>query len=133
MLSDPDTINLSNMDVLDECTLGDCPLDEFDWDATQAIGVRSSIQKLTHFRKTPLVSTKSYCAHNWYQQFPWQMSVYIVAFANGRFQYKEGSYNSPLTEKTIPLRVYGLFWPSISFVGIIMISMLQGHPTWPKT
>ncbi|KAF7982143.1 hypothetical protein HWV62_29887 [Athelia sp. TMB] len=89
MLSDPDTINLSNMDVLDGCILGDCSLDEFDWDATQAIGARSSIQKLTHFRKTPL------------------MSVYIVAFANGRFRYKEGSYNSPLTEKTIPLRVYG--------------------------
>ena len=64
MLSDADTINLSNMDVLDECILGDCSLNEFDWDAIQAIGVRSSIQRLTHFRKTPLVSTKSDCNHD---------------------------------------------------------------------
>lgn len=34
------------------------------------------------------------------------MSSYIVAFANGPFQYLESSYTSPLSGKTRPLRIY---------------------------
>ena len=35
------------------------------------------------------------------------MSSYIVAFANGHFEYLESSYTSPLSGKTRPLRIYG--------------------------
>ncbi|KAH9921040.1 leucyl aminopeptidase [Fomitopsis serialis] len=34
------------------------------------------------------------------------MSTYLVAFANGRFEYVESSYTSPLSGKTRPLRAY---------------------------
>jgi len=34
------------------------------------------------------------------------MSTYLLTFASGPFEYKEDSYVSPLTGKTIPLRVY---------------------------
>lgn len=37
------------------------------------------------------------------------MSIYLLAFANGRFKYREGSYTSPLTGEVVPLRVYGLY------------------------
>ncbi|KAG0149414.1 hypothetical protein CROQUDRAFT_74268 [Cronartium quercuum f. sp. fusiforme G11] len=43
---------------------------------------------LTKFEATPKVST------------------YLVAWANGPFQFIEGSYKSPLTQKIIPLRVF---------------------------
>ena len=35
------------------------------------------------------------------------MSTYIVAFANGPFEYLESSYTSPLSGTTRPLRIYG--------------------------
>jgi len=37
------------------------------------------------------------------------MSTYLVAYANGVFEYLESSYTSPLSGKTRPLRVYGTF------------------------
>jgi aminopeptidase N len=37
------------------------------------------------------------------------MSTYLVAYANGVFEYLESSYTSPLSGKTRPLRVYGMF------------------------
>lgn len=38
-----------------------------------------------------------------------QMSTYLVAFANGNFEYIESEYVSPLSGKKRPLRVYGIF------------------------
>ena len=35
------------------------------------------------------------------------MSSYIVAFANGPFEYLEKTVELPLSKKTIPLRIYG--------------------------
>jgi aminopeptidase 2 len=35
------------------------------------------------------------------------MSTYIVAYANGHFDYLESSYTSPISGKTKPLRIYG--------------------------
>lgn len=35
------------------------------------------------------------------------MSTYIVAWANGEFEFLESSYVSPLSGKTRPLRLYG--------------------------
>lgn len=54
MLSDRDTVNLSNMDVVDEGILGEIPLTAFELDATRTIGSMAT-QKRTVFRKTPLV------------------------------------------------------------------------------
>ena len=39
------------------------------------------------------------------------MSTYLVAYANGVFEYLESSYTSPLSGKTRPLRVYGMSIP----------------------
>ncbi|KAG8952836.1 Aminopeptidase 2 mitochondrial [Tulasnella sp. 419] len=44
--------------------------------------------KITRFEKTPLMST------------------YLVAFANGPFEYLESSYTSPLSGRKVPLRIY---------------------------
>lgn len=35
------------------------------------------------------------------------MSSYIVAYANGHFEYLEKSVVMPLSGKTVPLRIYG--------------------------
>ena len=45
--------------------------------------------KVTKFQTTPL------------------MSSYIVAFANGHFEYLETSVVMPLKGQTLPLRIYG--------------------------
>ena len=36
------------------------------------------------------------------------MSTYLVAYANGPFEFVEGSYTSPLSGKVRPLRFYGM-------------------------
>ena len=36
-----------------------------------------------------------------------QVSTYLVAYANGPFEYLESSYTSPLSGKVRPLRIYG--------------------------
>jgi len=38
-----------------------------------------------------------------------KVSTYLVAFANGPFEYLESSYKSPLSGKIRPLRIYGKF------------------------
>jgi aminopeptidase 2 len=44
--------------------------------------------KITRFETTPLMST------------------YLVAYANGEFQHLESTYRSPLSGRTVPLRIY---------------------------
>jgi aminopeptidase 2 len=43
---------------------------------------------------------------------PEKVSTYLVAFANGPFEYLESSYKSPLSGKVRPLRIYGkeVYW-----------------------
>ena len=36
-----------------------------------------------------------------------QMSTYLLAYANGPFEYLESSYKSPLSGAVRPLRIYG--------------------------
>jgi aminopeptidase 2 len=51
--------------------------------------LQDSEWKVTRFQMTPI------------------MSSYIVAWANGHLGYMEDSVYLPLSERTIPLRVYG--------------------------
>ena len=46
--------------------------------------------KITKFETTPLISS------------------YLVAWANGPFEFIEGSYTSPLSGKIRPVRIYGV-------------------------
>lgn len=55
------------------------------------------------------------------------MSTYLVAFANGHFEHLESSYKSPLSGKTIPLRMYG----ELDFVAISFL-VLKNHAATPE-
>ncbi|KAG9033193.1 Aminopeptidase 2 mitochondrial [Tulasnella sp. JGI-2019a] len=100
MISRADTVNLSNMPVVSEKAFvesADAPEDDgksigklakmFSL-KSEAASPRPKGWKITKFEKTPLMST------------------YLVAFANGHFESLESSYKSPLSGKTIPLRMY---------------------------
>ncbi|KAI6036643.1 hypothetical protein BKA83DRAFT_4165803 [Pisolithus microcarpus] len=96
MISHADTVNLSNMPAISEevYTAG---VTNVEGDALPALfsklGFHHEDQvkdewKITRFLTSP------------------PMSTYIVAYANGRFSYIEGSYKSPLSGAIRPLRVY---------------------------
>lgn len=93
MISRNDTIALSNMPVLSETpvTGPDSPV-SLHKEFKELLGIDRACGeggwKATTFGKTP------------------PMSSYLVAFANGHFQYLESSYTSPLSGKTRPLRIY---------------------------
>lgn len=81
------TVNLSNMPAVSDETLPrDGATDQWLSEKVSSSGEK---WKMTRFEKTPLMST------------------YVVAYANGHFRYLEGSYTSPLSGKTRPLRTYG--------------------------
>jgi aminopeptidase 2 len=62
--------------------------------------------KITQFKTTP------------------PMSSYIVAYANGHFEYLERSVVMPLSGKTLPLRVYGsLLCSCHCFITLIFIHL----------
>jgi len=96
MISRSDTVNLSNMpakseDIFDP-NAGRSD-DTVTWlsDKLGSLGLaqdESEKWKITRFAKSP------------------PMSTYLVAFANGRFEYLESSYTSPLSGKMRPLRAY---------------------------
>ena len=50
------------------------------------------------------------------------MSTYLVAYANGVFEYRESSYTSPLSKKTRPLRIYGM---SMSFELVNPMTLIE--------
>lgn len=95
MISRANTVNLSNMSFSSE--------EEYTPDFKGSTDVVSWLSskfsalttgetdkwKITRFETTP------------------PMSSYIVAFANGPFEYLEATYTSPLSGKVRPLRVYG--------------------------
>jgi aminopeptidase 2 len=92
MLSRADTVNLSNMPAISEeiyipdtKVLGKTPLA----DLLSSVAIQDDKWKVTRFQTTP------------------PMSSYIVAFANGPFEYLEKSIAMPLSGKTLPLRIYG--------------------------
>lgn len=90
LISREGTVNLSNMPVISEKPLSTETENE-------AIKTFSNLKtegastgwKVTTFETTPLVSS------------------YLVAYANGPFEFIEGSYTSPLSGKVRPVRIYG--------------------------
>ena len=104
LISRADTVNLSNMSVASETEYhpesewhsGDTLPSLTRWfSALTTIDKSSSDKwKITRFETTP------------------PMSSYIVAFANGHFEYLESSYTSPLSGKKRPLRIYGMLHSS---------------------
>ena len=99
LISRADTVNLSNMPVISEEEYTSKGLSGADsaiaylteWFSSLTTQDQKSKWKITHFDKTPLMST------------------YLVAFANGDFKHLESSYTSPLSGKTRPLRIYSKF------------------------
>lgn len=96
MISRENTVNLSNMSVASEM-----PLSKNPKDGEESIGKLTKMfaslkteessstgWKVTKFERTPLISS------------------YLVAFANGPFEYIESHYTSPLSGKTRPVRMY---------------------------
>lgn len=94
LISRADTVNLSNMPALSEeiYTPEDKVLGERSplADLLSSMTIKDNKWKVTRFQTTP------------------PMSSYIVAFANGPFEYLEKSVVMPLSGKTLPLRIYGI-------------------------
>ncbi|KAG8927425.1 Aminopeptidase 2 mitochondrial [Tulasnella sp. 418] len=100
MVSRADTVNLSNMPVVSEKPfVADGKEDDGKAVGKLKLAKTFSLKgesgsadgkgwKITRFEKTPLMST------------------YLVAFANGPFEYLESSYTSPLSGRKVPLRIY---------------------------
>lgn len=90
LISRVDTVNLSNMSVMTEEIL-DPKGGSIDPWLSEKIASAGGKWKITRFEKTP------------------PMSTYVVAYANGHFEYLESSYTSPLSGKQRPLRAYGQY------------------------
>ncbi|KAI0831781.1 leucyl aminopeptidase [Trametes gibbosa] len=89
LVSRINSVNLSNMPAASEevCKV-DSPVSD-SWITQKLSSLPDPGQwKITQFETTPLVST------------------YLVAYANGPFEYLESSYKSPLSGKVRPLRIY---------------------------
>lgn len=96
MVSREGTVNLSNMPVAFEVPLSRISDQAGDSTEELALGLASLKMKgseagwkLTRFQTSPIMST------------------YLVAYANGPFEYVEDYSTSPLTGKVRPVRVYG--------------------------
>jgi aminopeptidase 2 len=65
---------------------------------------------VTEFSPDPIEMFATLKNESWkitkYETTP-PMSSYLVAFANGYFEFLETSVVMPLTGKTLPLRIYG--------------------------
>lgn len=93
MISREGTVNLSNMPAVSEKPF----VADSDSSVSGLTKLFSNLKtegsgggwKVTKFQTTPLVST------------------YLVAYANGPFEYIEGSYTSPISGKVRPVRMYG--------------------------
>ncbi|CAE7223560.1 unnamed protein product [Rhizoctonia solani] len=100
MISREDTVALSNMPVLSEKPFVEADLSESD---------KGGVGKLVKMKMKTKVEGSTLDKKGWkittFDKTP-VMSTYLVAFANGHFEYLESSYTSPLSGKTRPLRIY---------------------------
>lgn len=87
MISRADTVNLSNMPAISEEPLQAGVNVSSDL-AEIVASTQNEKWKITKFQTTP------------------PMSSYIVAVANGPFQFLETSVKMPLSGKTVPLKIY---------------------------
>ncbi|KAJ7441762.1 leucyl aminopeptidase [Mycena galericulata] len=94
LVSRADSVNLSNMPARSEepCDpseeldhLFQLPATDGDSDGDDDAGFT---WKITRFETTPIMST------------------YLVAYANGQFEHLESTFRSPLSGRTVPLRIY---------------------------
>ncbi|KAI8998978.1 leucyl aminopeptidase [Trametes punicea] len=89
LVSRVNTVNLSNMPAISEEVYKPEGTDQEPWITQKLSSLPDPGQwKITRFETTPPVST------------------YLVAYANGPFEYLESSYKSPLSGKVRPLRIY---------------------------
>ncbi|KAH8102857.1 leucyl aminopeptidase [Cristinia sonorae] len=90
MIAREGTVNLANMPPVFEGRLTNTsvPVLWLKEKLADIVKEDDKLWKVTQFERTPLMST------------------YIVAYANGEFEYLESSYTSPLSGKTRPLRTY---------------------------
>ncbi|KAI0730373.1 peptidase family M1-domain-containing protein [Fomitopsis betulina] len=87
LISRSDTVSLSNMPAISEEPFDPKAGQTDAWLAEQVVSTGEK-WKITRFEKSP------------------PMSTYLAAYANGKFEYVESHYLSPLSGKTRPLRVY---------------------------
>ncbi|KAG8777819.1 Aminopeptidase 2 mitochondrial [Serendipita sp. 397] len=94
MISREGTVNLSNMPAISEKPLSNS--NEYDDSVGKLTKMFAKLKtesseggwKITKFETTPLISS------------------YLVAYANGPFEYIEDSYTSPISGKVRPVRMY---------------------------
>lgn len=92
MISRADTVNLSNMPAVSEEVYEPNAIVPGDIGELLSSTLNQEDKwKITKFETTP------------------PMSSYIVAVANGHFEFLETSVVMPLSGKTIPLRIYSAF------------------------
>ncbi|GJN87500.1 hypothetical protein Rhopal_000449-T1 [Rhodotorula paludigena] len=60
-----------------------------------------------------------------------KVSTYLVAWANGHFEHIESSFTSPLTGRTIPLRVYAT-WDHIAQAGLALETTAKILPIYEE-
>ena len=100
LVSRKGTVNLSNMPARSNVAIGDTLT------KTLFEGVEDGSWHTTSFETTPPVSAEMIGAPD--QLTMEQMSTYLLAFANGEFVHLESSYQSPLSGKVRPLRIYSM-------------------------
>ncbi|KAF5367551.1 hypothetical protein D9758_003664 [Tetrapyrgos nigripes] len=86
LVSKADTVNISNSAVVSEETFSEN--NQSHANLKQSFPSLSGQWKVTKFQTTPIMST------------------YLVAFANGPFEHIETTVHLPVSNKTVPLRVY---------------------------
>ncbi|CAE6458236.1 unnamed protein product [Rhizoctonia solani] len=101
MISREDTVSVSNMPVVSEKPFVDADISESD--------KKGGVGKLVKMKMKTKVEGADLNKKGWkiiaFEKTP-VMSSYLVAFANGHFEFLESSYTSPLSGKTRPLRIY---------------------------
>ncbi|KAI0743398.1 peptidase family M1-domain-containing protein [Daedaleopsis nitida] len=89
MVSRKDSVNISNMPAASEGPYDPEHSESDSWLAKKMTSLPDASEwKVTKFQTTP------------------PMSTYLIAYANGPFEYVESSYTSPLSGKVRPLRFY---------------------------
>lgn len=104
MISDAETVNVSNMPIQSEEEYKSAPRvassektpDQLSAYIEQGLNLNETVLSTKKWKKTVFEASPI-------------MSSYLVAFANGPFLYRKSSYISPLTNKVVPLGIYATY------------------------